>query len=98
MEMITFHTGAQTSFTAAATELLGAVKSYPKAKQPTGKKFDIHPKITLQEKDIIGTPLLQEHLINGTGEEIGRFWDSCDGRFGWAGEEFRKLQRLAERF
>jgi hypothetical protein len=96
--MITFHPGAQSSFTTAAEELLKDVKTYPVVAQRTGKGFDIHPKVVLQDKDIIGIPVVQEHSFDGIGQEVGRFWNYEGSRFGWVGENFRKIKLLAERF
>ncbi len=95
--MITFHPGAQSSFAAAAEELLKEVKSYASEQPPIRRGFDIHPRVVLTEADIIGDPKIVDREVNGLGEETGRFWNFNGQRFGWIGESYQRLKRLAEK-
>ncbi len=95
--MIVFHPGAESSFTAAAQELLQGVRAYPPSEKLKGANFPIHPAAVIEQRDIIGTIRVTDRMVDFTGSEIGRFWNLDGQRFGWAGEEFQKLKRLAER-
>ena len=98
-DMISFHTGAQASFSAVAEELLRDIKAYPSPTPPggQGKRFDIHPSAVVGPGEIIGTPQMTEGEVDGVGNETGRFWSSSGQRVGWTGDAFQKMKRLAER-
>ncbi len=95
--MIDFHPGAKTAFATAAEDLLRVVKVYPDVESRVVKKFNIHPKVVVQEGEIIGTPKVTERTVDRIGTELGRFWRDGGCRFGWVGEDYQKLKRLAER-
>jgi hypothetical protein len=95
--MIDFHPGAKTAFATAAEDLLKVVKVYPDVEPRDGKKFNIHPNVVIQQSEIIGTPKVTERTVDRTGTELGRFWSGGGHRFGWAGEDYQKLKRFAER-
>jgi hypothetical protein len=95
--VVSFHPGAQSSFSAVAGELLTEVRVYPVATPDPGNRFDIHPVAAFDRQNIIGEVTSTPMLVDSVGTETGRFWDSRGQRLGWTGESFQKMKRLAER-
>src|SRR5262249_48616260 len=58
---------------------------------------DIHPVDHIPEKDIIGELTEEVHyIVNGAGDEVGRFFQGSEPKVGLIGDGFRALTRLAE--
>ena len=68
----------------------GPAKAIPKS--PT---VELHVSSHITEADIIGEIDVKESLVNGLGEENGRFWTSNGLRVGWQGAELQAIRELA---
>lgn len=59
---------------------------------------DIHPVMHIPQHDIIGGVGVTQSMIDGTGEEVGRFFRNTIPKIGLIGDGFRALKDLSERF
>jgi hypothetical protein len=97
--MIEFHPKHAESLTLKTDELLKEARVAPATPQsPSGTPSNPpHPIAVFSEKDIIGEVSTFDSLINGEGEETGRFWVVDGKRIGWEGEGYAKIRDLARR-
>jgi len=96
--MISFHPGAAEAFERAAANLIQSVKDFGvETKRRPTPNFEIHPVANLTEADIIGSIEMTGRAVDGAGRETGRFWTSQGRRYGWDGEQYMQLRKLAER-
>jgi hypothetical protein len=94
--MFDFHDGAKVSHINSADELLREVGEF--SNPAAGKNsFQVHPSAIINQEEIIGEIKTVDREVDGAGNETGRFWRSEGRRFGWRGEEYRKLKRFAEK-
>ena len=59
---------------------------------------EIHPVMHIPQQDIVGDVGVTRSIVDGTGEEVGRFFRNTVPRVGLIGDGFRALEDLSERF
>jgi len=62
-----------------------------------GFRPDIFPVFHIPEQDIIGEVVEVHSVVDGSGEEVGRFFQQSNPKVGLVGEGFRALTELAQR-
>jgi len=62
-----------------------------------GFRPNIYPVAHIPEQDIIGELVEIRSVVNGTGQEVGRFFQQNDPKVGLVGEGFRALSDLARK-
>lgn len=95
---IAFHPEAAQRFNEIAEELLSTVGSFGPVRPPAPPpKSQIHPTFVFGPEHIIGDIKIEDRLVNGLGDETGRFWDSNGLRVGWGGAEYEAIQNFVRR-
>src|SRR6266849_7368085 len=81
-----------------ANQLLTKVVPEPPS-MPAKERFrpDIYPVAHIPEQDIIGELVEIRSVVNGSGQEVGRFFQQNDPKVGLVGEGFRALTDLARK-
>jgi hypothetical protein len=95
---IQIHPDAAKRFNEVADQLLTKITSEPEAVRE-GKEFrpDVHPVAHIRAQDIIGEVSVRNSIFDGTGAEVGRFWEHQNGRVGLIGPGFNSFAELAIR-
>lgn len=95
---IQMHPDAARRFDELASELLAKLISEPSL-APAGGAFrpEIYPVVDIPEQDIIGEIRKTRSIVDGTEEEIGRFFERDGRTIGLAGDGFKALTNLATR-
>lgn len=96
---IQLHPGAAKRFDELGKQLLIKITPEPRlSKLQETFRPDIHPVMHIPEQDIIGDIGVRQSIVDGTGEEVGRFFGNTIPKIGLIGDGFRALKDLAERF
>lgn len=96
-QMLKLHPNAMKNFDEKAEELIFQVAEYveaPKKKPPKSSMPDIHISPTFTDKNFIGVP--EMGFADGWGNETGKLFRSGKQRFGFWGENYKNLRRIAE--
>jgi hypothetical protein len=81
-----------------ANQLLAKVAPEPELAQVRGDfRPDIYAVANIPEQDIIGELQVTKSIVDGTGEEVGRFFEHENRRVGLIGPGFKSLTELASR-
>src|SRR5216684_3311044 len=95
---IAVHPEAAKRFNELANSLL--TKVTPEPRFASGEEqfhSDVHPVAEIPEQDIIGDVREVKSIVDGTGEEVGRFFEHVIPRVGLVGDSFKTLTQLAVR-
>ena len=95
---LAIHAAAGERFNEIGEQILRTITKQPRkgSSQPAFKP-DIHVAAHLKEKDILGPVRVEQQILDGTGVQVGRFFDHEDHRAGIVGEPFQQLLQLVER-
>lgn len=89
---------AETRFNEIGEQVLGTVIREPRQPVPQNRfRPDVHITANLTERDIIGSVRRVQEILDGTGAQVGRFFDYSDHHVGLVGEAYQDLLRLLER-
>jgi hypothetical protein len=93
---IQIHPEAAKRFDELANKLLAKIAPAPEF-APAGGEFrpDIFPVAHIPAQDIIGEVVEIHSVVDGSGEEVGRFFQKTNPKVGLVGEGFRALTDLA---
>jgi len=96
---IEIHPEAAKRLDELANQLLTKVVPEPPL-MPAKERFrpDIYPVAHIPEQDIIGELVEIRSVVDGSGQEVGRFFQQDNPRVGLVGEGFRALIDLAWKF
>lgn len=95
---VTIHELAAGRFNQMGEEVLQATVKQTRGSGPEPTfKPDNHTSFNLTSKDAVGPIVAAEHIYDGTGSEVGRFFLRNDQRIGLVGEPYKKLIILLER-
>jgi hypothetical protein len=96
---IQLHPDAAKRFDDLGKQLLAkVVPESPLSKIQETFRPDIDPVMHISQHDIIGDLGLTQSIVDGTGEEVGRFFRDTIPRIGLIGDGFKALKDLSERF
>ena len=96
---IQLHPEAAKRFDELGEQLLIKVAPEPPVLKIEGRfRPEIHPVMHIPQQDIIGDVGVTQSIVDGTGEEVGRFFRNTVPRIGLIGDGFRALGDLSERF
>src|SRR5438552_18996365 len=95
---IQIHPEAAKRLDELANQLLAKLAPEPQL-VPVGGEFrpDIYPVFQMPEQDIIGELQVTKSFFDGTGEEVGRFFEHENRRVGLVGESFKSFIQLTMR-
>jgi len=94
---IQIHPEATKRFNELGNALLRQVVAEPsRVEVQNNFQPDIHPVVQIPEKDIIGELVEIHSVVNGVGEEVGRFFRHSSPKVGLVGKGFVALNQLAQ--
>ncbi len=94
---IEIHPEAATRFNELGNALLQQVIPEPSCAEVQGDfRPDIYPVAQIPEKDLIGELVEIHSVVNGAGEEVGRFFQHTSPKVGVLGNGFLALNQLAQ--
>src|SRR6266853_1621936 len=98
MMVIQIHPEAAKRFDQLANELLSKVAPEPPLASAANQfRPDIHPVAHIPPEDIIGEVQETKSIVDGTGEEVGRFFEHTNPPVGLVGFAFKALTEFAVR-
>lgn len=95
---IQLHPDAAKRFDELGKQLVIKVAEPSHLTMPETFRPEVHPVAHIPQRDIIGDIGVMQSIVDGTGEEVGRFFRNTDPKVGLIGDGFRALKDLSERF